>query len=194
MHVTAIGGSLDGSSTTEESIRLIADNLILNAGATIDFFYGKDIDFAHYQRGRLCPKSTRFLESVRSADAVIIGSPGYHGTISGLVKNALDYIEELRKDERSYFSGLPVGCVSVAHSWPAAVNTLGTLRGITHSLRGWPTSMGLAINVTDFEIKGGSRIWSPEVLRQAELVGEQMASFYSQSGNGARISPHMMAN
>ena len=36
----------------------------------------------------------------RGAHALIIGSPGYHGGISGLVKNALDYLEELREDPR----------------------------------------------------------------------------------------------
>ena len=41
------------------------------------------------------------------ADGIIIGSPGYHGSISGLVKNALDYAEDLRTDARPYFSGRP---------------------------------------------------------------------------------------
>jgi FMN reductase len=44
---------------------------------------------------------------VRGADALVFGSPGYHGTLSGLVKNALDYLEELGRDARPYVDGLP---------------------------------------------------------------------------------------
>jgi FMN reductase len=35
------------------------------------------------------------VEAVRGADGIIIAAPGYHGTVSGLVKNALDYLEDL---------------------------------------------------------------------------------------------------
>jgi FMN reductase len=80
---------------------------------------------------------------------VIVGSPGYHGTLSGLVKTALDYVELLRGDERVYFDGLPVGLIATAAGWQAAVSTLQALRTITHSLRGWPTPMGLAINTAE---------------------------------------------
>ena len=34
---------------------------------------------------------------MRAASAVIIASPGYHGSISGVVKNALDLLEERMK-------------------------------------------------------------------------------------------------
>jgi FMN reductase len=80
---------------------------------------------------------------------VIVGSPGYHGTLSGLVKTALDYVELLRGDARVYFDGLPVGLIATAGGWQAAVSTLHALRTITHSLRGWPTPMGLAINTSE---------------------------------------------
>ena len=80
---------------------------------------------------------------------MIVGSPGYHGTLSGLVKTALDYVEQLSKDERAYLDGLPVGLIATAAGWQAAVSTLQALRTIVHSLRGWPTPMGVAVNVAE---------------------------------------------
>ena len=38
----------------------------------------------------------RFLDAIRRADGIVICSPGYHGGVSGLVKNAIDWVEELR--------------------------------------------------------------------------------------------------
>ena len=48
-------------------------------------------------------KAAAMVTALRDADAVVVGSPGYHGGVSGLVKNALDYIEDLRTDP----AGLP---------------------------------------------------------------------------------------
>ena len=46
--------------------------------------------------------------------------------------------------------------MAVASGWQAAVGTLSTLRQIVHSLRGWPTPLGLSINssVTHFDENG----------------------------------------
>ncbi len=79
----------------------------------------------------------------------MICSPGYHGGVSGLVKNAIDWVEELREDERPYFDGRAVGLIVVADGWQATVTTLTSLRSIVHALRGWPTPLGVAINAAD---------------------------------------------
>ncbi|TGX54688.1 NADPH-dependent oxidoreductase [Sphingomonas gei] len=149
-HIVALGGTLRSESATG---RLLAEALHIAAarGARTTLLTGDDIAFPHYEPGNAegNPSIGRYLEALRSADAVIVGSPGYHGTLSGLVKTALDYIEQLRGDERVYFDGLPVGLIATAAGWQAAVSTLQALRTITHSLRGWPTPMGLAINTAE---------------------------------------------
>ena len=95
------------------------------------------------------PKALELVGALRDADAVVVGSPGYHGAVSGLVKNALDYIEDLREDPRVYLDNTPWGCISCAYGWQAAVGTLGQLRSIGHALRAWPTPLGVAINSAD---------------------------------------------
>jgi FMN reductase len=149
-HIVALGGTLRAESTTG---RLLAAALELAEarGARTTLLTGDDIAFPHYEPGNADSHAAigRYLEALRSADGVIVGSPGYHGTLSGLVKTALDYCEQLRKDERPYLDGLPVGLIATAAGWQAAVSTLQALRTITHSLRGWPTPMGLAINTVE---------------------------------------------
>ncbi|MDV3458405.1 NAD(P)H-dependent oxidoreductase [Sphingomonas sp. HF-S4] len=149
-HIVALGGTLRAESATG---RLLARALEIAAarGARTTLLTGDAIAFPHYEPGNAegNPTIGRYLEALRSADAVIVGSPGYHGTLSGLVKTALDYVEQLRGDERVYLDGLPVGLIATAAGWQAAVSTLQALRTITHSLRGWPTPMGLAINTAE---------------------------------------------
>lgn len=149
-HIVALGGTLRPESATG---RLLAAALALaeERGARTTLLTGSAIAFPHYEPGAAegHPEIAHYLAALRSADAVIVGSPGYHGTLSGLVKTALDYVEQLSKDERPYLDGLPVGLIATAAGWQAAVSTLQALRTITHSLRGWPTPMGLAINTVE---------------------------------------------
>src|SRR3546814_8041656 len=83
--------------------------------------------------------SSDLVAAVRDADGLILASPGYHGSISGLVKNAIDYLEETARDRRVYLHGLPVGLIATAFGWQATGGTLLAMRSIVHALRGWPT-------------------------------------------------------
>lgn len=149
-HIVALGGTLRAQSSTG---RLLAAALARAEarGARTTLLTGPDIVFPHYEpeHGESDAKVIRFVEALRTADAVIIGSPGYHGTLSGLVKTALDYVELLSRDTRPYFDGLPVGLIATAAGWQASVATLQALRTITHALRGWPTPMGIAVNTVE---------------------------------------------
>jgi FMN reductase len=117
------------------------------------------------------------VEGYRWADGLIIASPGYHGGISGMIKNALDYIEDLSNHDRVYLDGTAVGCVAVAYGWQATVSTLHQLRQVAHAVRGWPTPLGASINamVTKLDHDGNSE--DQQAVAQLETVGQQVAQF-----------------
>jgi FMN reductase len=173
-HFIAIGGTTRVNSTTERALRksLAAAE---QRGARTTLLAGDAISFPPYEPDKpdRSLAARAFIDTLRTADAVIIGSPGYHGAISGLVKNALDYVEDMSRDDRCYFDGLPVGCIATAAGWQAAVATLVQLRSITHALRGWPTPLGIAINTIGAE---GDPIEQAPVPDQiAMMVGQQFA-------------------
>jgi FMN reductase len=149
-HIVAIGGTTRASSSTgralDAALRLAAER-----GARTTLLSGAAIDFPNFdpEAGEPSAAVAHFVATIRTADAIVIGSPGYHGSFSGLVKNALDHVEMTSKDSRVYFSGLPIGLVATAAGWQAAVTTLTALRGVVHALRGWPTPLGVAINTMD---------------------------------------------
>lgn len=156
---------------------------VLNAaqrhGARITVISGSRLQLPLYQ-----PENVERGEGARLlvaelalADGIIIGSPGYHGSISGLVKNALDYAEDLRTDSRPYFSGRAVGCIATAAGWPGAVNTLGALRDIVHALRGWPTPLGAAINSTENVFDEQGKCLVPRIGQILDLMAEEVMNF-----------------
>jgi FMN reductase len=117
------------------------------------------------------------VEQVRRADAVILGSPGYHGGVSGLVKNAVDLIEETAKDARPYLEGRAVGLVVTAYGWQATGTTLSSLRSIVHALRGWPTPYGAALNAQGGLFDDADRCKSPDVEQALKTVARQVVDF-----------------
>ena len=145
--VVGLGGTLRSNSSTERALRQCLAAVERQGGRT-KLYCGDEIDLPMYNphEPARTQEAVQLIEALREADAVIVGSPGYHGGVSGLVKNALDYIEDMRADSRVYLDNKPWGCISCAYGWQAAVGTLNQLRGIGHALRAWPTPLGVAIN------------------------------------------------
>jgi FMN reductase len=123
------------------------------------------------------PERTALVEAVREADGVIVASPGYHGSISGLLKNALDSLEPLRDDARPYLDGRAVGCIVVADGWQACGSALAALRSIVHALRGWPTPLGATINSALKPFDDGGGLKDPRDAFQVETVARQVVEF-----------------
>jgi len=128
------------------------------------------------------PEREALNAAVRAADGLIIASPGYHGSVSGLVKNALDSLEMLRDDPRPYFDGRAVGVIVTVDGWQAAGATLGALRAIVHALRGWNTPMGVALNAAAARDTGGlfdgeGRLADRRDAWQVQAMAEQVVAF-----------------
>lgn len=118
------------------------------------------------------------VEAVRAADGLIIASPGYHGGVSGLVKNAIDLLEDLRGDARPYFDGRAVGLIVTAAGWQAGGVTLQALRGITHAMRGWPTPLGVAVNSIEQKPFGADGGLADEAIAgQLRMLAGQVMNF-----------------
>lgn len=91
------------------------------------------------------PEQVELVAAVREADGLILASPGYHGSISGVMKNALDTLEFTRGDPAPYLQDKAVGTIIVSDGGQAGGAGLIALRAIIHALRGWPTPFGAAL-------------------------------------------------
>ena len=130
----------------------------------------------------------KMVEAIRCADGVVIASPGYHGTISGHMKNALDYVEDLSKDERPYLESRAVGCCTVAAGWQASVTTLAALRSVVHALRGWPTPLGISVNSAEAVFAENGSILKPAVSTAVRLLARQVVGFAQMQNLAERAS------
>ncbi len=175
IRIVAIGGTVNPGSTTEQALRLSAASAAAG-GAEVSVFGGEYLARLPHYRGAAHVEGDgrELVEAVRKADGMLVAAPGYHGTISGLVKNALDFLEDLSKDERPYLDGRAVGLIATAYGDQATMSTLITMRAIVHALRGWPTPMGATIRTYQGLFSPDGECLEDRARMQLELVGQQV--------------------
>jgi FMN reductase len=188
--VVGLGGTTRSNSSTEKALR-VALAAASHQGAETLMLGAADLDLPMYapEKPERVPAAHRLLAELRRSDGLIVASPGYHGTVSGMVKNALDYVEDMRGDDPPYLEGRAVGCIGCAYGWQAAVTTLTALRSVVHALRGWPTPYGACINAGgNVEVFDQDGQCVDAVARGGlELVGQQVVEFARMRQT---ISPH----
>lgn len=170
--IVAIGGTTRPGSSTETALRRVL-TAAAALGARTQLFSGADLDIPMYQPGvaERDAKTTALIAAIRDADGLVIGSPGYHGGVSGLVKNVLDYIEDLRAGERCYLDGRAVGCIGTGAGWQGAGSALTGLRAIVHALRGWNTPIGITVNTMQPGYDEDPKLDEQYALMAAQIVG-----------------------
>lgn len=176
--IVGLGGTLSEASSSERALRY-ALAAAAAQGARTKLFAAQALDLPMYtvDRSQRTPAAIALVDALAEADGVIIATPAYHGGISGLVKNALDYIEDLRADARPYLDGRAVGCIVCAYGWQATTTTLVSLRSTVHALRGWPTPLGVAINSSQTTFDDAGPVSDGRCAEQLSALGGQVLDF-----------------
>jgi FMN reductase len=176
--ILGIGGTTRPGSSTERALQ-VSLRAAAAAGAETAMIGGAELQLPMYDPAvpGLPPAAAHLVSLTRRCHGLIIASPGYHGTMSGLIKNAIDYIEEMSKDPAPYLDGRAVGCIACAYGWQATGTTLVALRTMVHSLRGWPTPLGAAINSGQKVFDTEGNCIDDNARMQLEIVGQQVVEF-----------------
>ena len=176
--IVGIGGTTGGPSSTEHALRA-ALRAAEAAGARTCLFGGDELarlPLYNPKQPQRTADEQALVEAIREARGLIVASPGYHGNVSGVVKNALDLLEDTAGDTaRIYLTDMPVGVIATAYGWQATGSTIAALRSIVHAFRGWPTPFAAAINSRLSRFDPASGEADPEVMDQLAIVGRQVA-------------------
>jgi FMN reductase len=176
VHIVGIGGTTRAGSSSERALRFALRACEAEGASTTCIAATELAALPHYapENPERVPEAKNLVEELRRCHGVVIASPGYHGSLSGLVKNALDYTEDMREDDPPYFSGRAVGLIATAYGWQATVTTLQALRSIVHALRGWPTPLGAAINSAAKVFGDHGEVTDERVRFQLETVAKEV--------------------
>jgi FMN reductase len=139
LRVVGIGGTLRDGSTSLGALRRALE-AAKEAGAETELLDLREMNLPMYEPGKPLdeygPEVERLIEVMREADALILGTAAYHGTLAGVTKNALDFAQVLAREQRPYLDGRVVGLISTASGDQAAAHTTDAMVHIVHALRG----------------------------------------------------------
>lgn len=113
----------------------------------------------------------KLRREVSQAAGIILGTPEYHGSFSGLLKNALDL---MGFDE---IEGKMIGLVGVSGGALGAVHALNSLRTIGRALHAWviPEQASIPEAYKVFDQSGTLK--DSDLEKRVKEVGRQVARF-----------------
>ena len=174
VHLVGICGSLRAESYTRQALK-IALRGAERFGATTELVDLREYDLV-FCDGKIDPDKlpvdvSRMRGHVRKAHGILLATPEYHGSFSGVLKNALDLMgfEE--------FEGKLVGLVGVSGGKVGAVNALNGLRGIGRALHAWVIPQQVSVPQAWKAFADDGALKDRKLSRRLEAVGETVAKY-----------------
>ncbi|WP_440006177.1 NADPH-dependent FMN reductase [Halomicrococcus sp. SG-WS-1] len=168
-HVVAICGSLRDASVTRTALEHAAAG-VEEAGGTAELLDLREFDLplfdADEDEAGDAPELTR---RVREADAVVLGTPMYHGSYSSVLKTALDYCGF---DE---FENKTVSLLAVSGGrFP--VTAMDHLRSVCRALDAWVLPYEAAVPRSHSTVSGGEFV-DEELRDRVVTLGQQTVRY-----------------
>lgn len=190
--IVGLGGSAGQGSATDIALLSVLKGAEL-AGANTRFFGGRylaGLPSCDPVATARTPQQAQFVEAMRAADGVVIATPVHHGGVSSLLTNALDLLQDLRDDARPDLRDRAVACVVTGAGAQSAAATLMALRGTIHALGGWPTPVGVTVDLSQVKFSLTGHCADPRVAAQLQTAGCQVVEFaLARRLYADRISP-----
>jgi FMN reductase len=173
LHIVGICGSLRGGSYTRRAVETAL------AGAAETGAETRLIDLRDYNLVFRAGKDEtgypddvfRLRTEVKQADGVILGTPEYHGSFSGVLKNALDL---MGFDE---FEGKMIGLVGVSGGRMGAFDALNSLRNVGRALHAWVIPEQTSVPEAWKMFSEDGKIADAQVEERLKEIGRQVARF-----------------
>lgn len=122
-----------------------------------------NLDLIHSSERESLQRATSL---VKWADAIILTSPDYHGSISGVLKNFLDFFWK-------EFSGKIFGYICASHE--KGLTVMEQMRTVVRQCYGWSMPYGISTSSDDFDMKGN--IVNKRTLLRIEMLSRDIVYY-----------------
>ena len=113
------------------------------------------------------PELDKITEYVKWADAFVLASPDYHGSMSGVMKNFLDFFW-------SEFAGKTFGYICASHE--KGLTVMDQMRTAVRQCYGWSMPYGVSVN-SDQDFDSSGNITSESVLSRIETISRDLVVY-----------------
>ena len=172
--IVGLGGSLASISRSRAALATALEGAE-TAGAETELLDIRELDLPMYNPDAHEPTAAaaRVIEGMYAADGILWSSPLYQGSISGALKNALDWLRLLGDRDPPYLQDKVIGLISAAGG-AQGLQAINTMEFATRALRGWavPYVVPVASAASVFDAEG--RIQDQAVGLQLETLGQEV--------------------
>jgi FMN reductase len=174
LKIVGLGGSLAAVSRSRAALVTALEGADA-AGADTELLDLRELDLPMYDpdADALTPAATRLIETAYAADGLIWSSPLYQGSISGALKNALDWLHLLGDRDPPYLQDKVIGLVSAAGG-TQGLQAINTMEFSVRALRAWavPYVVPVASAARVFDLEG--RIHDEGIEQQLKMLGSEV--------------------
>jgi FMN reductase len=172
--IVGLGGSVAAPSRSLAALELALESA-QEAGAHTILFDLHRLELPIYNPTVRVPgdAAQELIETAYRADGLLWSSPLYHGTISGALKNALDWLHLLDDREPPYLTDKVIGLISTAggtHGLQAA----NTMEFVVRALRAWAVPYVVPVAQAWRAFDEGGRVLDDTVRGQLQLLGSEV--------------------
>ena len=137
LRIIGVGGSLASASKSRAALQQALEGASA-AGAETRLLDLRELALPMYNPDDDEPNdaAAELIETCYAADGLLWSSPLYQGTISGALKNALDWLHLLGPREPPYLHDKVIGLISAAGG-TQGLQAINTMEFAVRALRGW---------------------------------------------------------
>ncbi|WDE11834.1 NADPH-dependent FMN reductase [Thalassomonas haliotis] len=170
LNIVGLCGSLreDSCSYTALSESLTSAKTL---GASVDLIDLKSLSLPYFtdEAKASDPAVKQFLEIIDNADGIIVSSPEYHGSYSGVLKNALDYLTKEQVKNKA------VALISVGAGQYGGFAALDALDKVMKTLHGIVIPLKVSVSHSHKVISSGQIHSQEYATRLLDMTKELLA-------------------
>jgi FMN reductase len=167
--IVGLGGSLASASKSRAALQRALEGAS-EAGAETRLLDLRELALPMYNPDDDEPNEAAadLIESCYAADGLLWSSPLYQGTISGALKNALDWLHLLGRREPPYLHDKVIGLISAAGG-TQGLQAINTMEFAVRALRGWAVPYVVPV-------AAATRVFGPDGKLRDESIELQLAT------------------
>lgn len=168
--LVALSGSARPGSHTRKAVAIAAEAAAKTGGAVtwVDLAQWKLPHFDDTLETKAAPEVVRLREVVKAADALLIGTPVYHDSLGGALKNALDFLYQPELQDKV------TALIAVGGGRLGQHQALEHLRAVLRETGAWTLPRQVAVPSADDAFDEQGQAKDKEIDMRLRVLGQEL--------------------
>lgn len=176
IRIVLINGSVRPGNYTSMASALVVDELRKDPEVSVDVINPLDLDLPLPGINPRAEGTRKLQEAVKSATAIILATPEYHGSLSSVMKLVIENL-----GFPSVLAGKPVALLGVAAGSIGAIKSLEQLRGIASHIGAFVLPVPISVPNVQKAFDSSGRVLEPAVEKLVRSLATNVLDYIHQN-------------